>query len=379
MTKKDRLIFYFNKQLDWVRLHIVLTFHNLLKFTNKPSMVLGLSYFPASPFRKSKKNVLSDQLKAILKWGDINHYYYLYGLDVKMPQECKAYVHYNEFSLKRDEFNSALTFDTRCILRNKLLFGLMAERIGIGTPTNVAHIINKDNVEILSSNSNCSLQEFVATHNGTFFCKIIDGECGKGVFKLEIKEGDIMINEGKSSFEELLKDIEGGEFLVQTCLQQHSEMNRLYPKAINSIRLITIKNPETGEIDYFPSILRVGAHGSLVDNTSQGGFAVAFNPENGQLIPPGFHKPEFGLTVTKHPDTGVELKDFKIPFIQEAISQAKRFHRLIGLHSIGWDVAIGPEGPIFIEGNDNWEINGPQSVNGGLRDKFEFYFKGKAR
>ena len=29
---------------------------------------------------------------------------------------------------------------------------------------------------------------------------------------------------------------------------------------------------------------------------------------------------------------------------------------LYNIRSIGWDSAITPEGPVFIEGNDNWEI-----------------------
>lgn len=46
------------------------------------------------------------------------------------------------------------------------------------------------------------------------------------------------------------------------------------------------------------------------------------------------------------------------------------------LHSVGWDIAIGDAGPIFIEGNDNWEINGPQICNGGLRKEFnELFYK----
>jgi hypothetical protein len=34
---------------------------------------------------------------------------------------------------------------------------------------------------------------------------------------------------------------------------------------------------------------------------------------------------------------------------------------------IGWDIAITPDGPVFIEGNDNPEISGLQTVNGGLK------------
>lgn len=35
---------------------------------------------------------------------------------------------------------------------------------------------------------------------------------------------------------------------------------------------------------------------------------------------------------------------------------------------------MGEDGPISIEGNDNWEINGPQSCNRGLNNEFKEYF-----
>jgi hypothetical protein len=44
------------------------------------------------------------------------------------------------------------------------------------------------------------------------------------------------------------------------------------------------------------------------------------------------------------------------------------------VHSVGWDIAVGDDGPIFVEGNDNWEINGPQSCNGGMMKEFKEYF-----
>ncbi len=44
---------------------------------------------------------------------------------------------------------------------------------------------------------------------------------------------------------------------------------------------------------------------------------------------------------------------------------------LPGMQSVGWDIAIGENGPVFIEGNDNWEINGPQICNGGLKKLYD--------
>ena len=129
-------------------------------------------------------------------------------------------------------------------------------------------------------------------------------------------------------------------------------------------------------IKVYPSILRIGANGSFVDNTSQGGIAVGFNLETGQLNEYGFHKPQFGRRVKTHPNSGIKFSEFTIPFIKEAEEQAIYFHSMLtGLQSVGWDIAIGPDGPIFIEGNDNWEINGPQVGNHGMAAEIKEAFK----
>ena len=97
--------------------------------------------------------------------------------------------------------------------------------------------------------------------------------------------------------------------------------------------------------------------------------------QTGRLHEDGFCKPQFGRRLQVHPNTGVRFHNFYIPFIKEAEEQAIRFHSFLkDIHSIGWDIAIGKDGPIFIEGNDNWEINGPQVGNHGLRQEFKEYF-----
>lgn len=45
-------------------------------------------------------------------------------------------------------------------------------------------------------------------------------------------------------------------------------------------------------------------------------------------------------------------------------------HSFLDLDSIGWDAAITEEGPIYVEGNDNWDIVLVQAVTSGLRDRF---------
>ena len=124
-----------------------------------------------------------------------------------------------------------------------------------------------------------------------------------------------------------------------------------------------------------PSVLRIGTGERVVDNTSRGGVAVGIDVETGQLRQYGFFKPQYGLKIEEHPDSHIRFEGFQIPYFEEVKSQAVYFHSMLPqIHSVGWDVAVGEDGPIFIEGNDNWEINGPQSCNKGLMKEFKEYF-----
>jgi hypothetical protein len=63
--------------------------------------------------------------------------------------------------------------------------------------------------------------------------------------------------------------------------------------------------------------------------------------------------------------------------MMESLETVKRFHNYFkDIHSIGWDIAITEDGPVIIEGNDNWEISLVQICSHGLQGEFNSYFKG---
>jgi histone deacetylase complex regulatory component SIN3 len=112
-----------------------------------------------------------------------------------------------------------------------------------------------------------------------------------------------------------------------------------------------------------------------VDNWAVGGLAIGIDVENESLHKYGFYKPGYGTKALEHPNSGIVFDGYKIPFLQQAIEQAKNLHSFLpGVHSIGWDIAIGENGPIIIEGNDNWEISLVQICSHGLQKEFDNYF-----
>ena len=337
-----------------------------------PTRIFGVNYFPEFK-QKCKLVIFCEQFLNIVRNGSIDEFYYLYGMNIKGFTNRKDYVHYQPFMRRRDELNLNSKHNSSSILRNKLYFGVFAKAFGIDTPENIALVRNGD-VLLLGEGRHISIVQLIATYDGVFFCKPMDGECGTGVFKLEVDTNTIKINDNTTDVATLIKMLEGPDFLVQRCITQHHLQAELHPTSINSIRMVTVRSLKDNKIYVLPSILRIGTNGSIVDNTSQGGVAVGFNLETGHLNEYGLQKPQFGLRLDTHPNSGIKFSEYTIPFIKEAVEQAKYFHSFLDLHSIGWDIAIGENGPIFIEGNDNWEINGPQSCNHGLAKEFKEYF-----
>lgn len=358
---------------------------SVLNLYAKPSYILQIlrhqdqycshaSYYPERQ-AKSERRILKDQIMQVLKYGYPNEFYFSYGFDVKGQSEMEQYFHLGQFKPLRDKYNISPHGST-AILRNKLYFGMFASSLGVSSPENVG-VLKEGSVFDLKSKQPKTAAEYLNEIEGAFFVKLINGECGTGIFTIETQNGDIYLNSEKSSSEAVAKLAGNGTFLIQRKVGQHPQMAALHSKSLNTVRLITVKNIHTGNIEVFPSILRIGTGNSVVDNTSQGGIAVGIDTATGNLKQYGFLKPQFGGKTDTHPDSYIKFSDVAIPRWNAVKHQATLLHSMLpDIHSIGWDVAIGTNGPIFIEGNDNWEINGPQICHGGLKTMFTQYLVG---
>lgn len=329
------------------------------------------SYYPEAKL-KSGLRQYADHLVHIIKYGEIDRFYYLYGFDV--VDSCKAadYIDYRSFMKQRDRLNIGSIHNYTCILRDKSLFATIAVAYGLPAVKELGVFSNTgSSIENIRGGEIYSLLE----KTPELFFKPIDAECGAGIFCVSLRGNTLYFDDAPISHECLSKKLreKNGRYLIQTRLVQHPEMNRLYAHSINTLRIVSVHNPKTGDIEILHSLLRVGAHGNIVDNWAKGGLAIAVDAD-GRLSQYGFYKPNFGDKAKCHPDSHVEFQTFVVPYYQEAIDMVKRFHRLLsGIHSIGWDVAISPQGPVFIEGNDNWEISLHQAFI-GLKRKVKQLF-----
>ena len=130
--------------------------------------------------------------------------------------------------------------------------------------------------------------------------------------------------------------------------------------------MVTIN--KNGNVYVLAKLLRVGTKKTgNVDNTSKGGIAIGI-ANDGKLKKYGFQKPAYGGKTIEHPDTKVIFENYQIPFYEEAKQLVKKAHKYFyNITSIGWDIAITPNGPTIIEGNDNWENGLLQVTDRGLK------------
>lgn len=330
------------------------------------------SYYPDAK-HKSKLCILLEQIEHIVKYGEINKFYYLYGLDViGCSFTNKRLLAYRTFMEQRNARNYTKPYSYVCILRNKELFALVCNHYGFRCVHNIGILrsgklfkANSDEIDIAQ----------LLDQNRHLFFKPIDTECGEGIFCIDRKsDEEYTWNDKPISFYEINSRLSqlNSDILVQTRVIQHAEMNRLYSHSINTLRIVTIM--KDGVSRCFSSVLRVGANGNIVDNWAVGGIIINVN-DDGTLSKYGFMKPPFGKRMKVHPNTNVPFESFIVPYFKDAVAMCESFHQKISyIWSIGWDVAITPDGPLFIEGNDNWEITLHQTEN-GLKERWNEFIK----
>jgi hypothetical protein len=213
-----------------------------------------------------------------------------------------------------------------------------------------------------------SLQDFMLKNEiEKMVLKPVLGLMGKEIHFISFDNVDSFEKKIKSAVHSSISDdFEEDQFIVQEVIKQNPEMDKISPHSVNSIRIITFLCGD-GKVEFLAAMLRTSSSTYPIDNYSSGGIVVGINMETGKLKKEGFLKPSYGTTVTKHPVTHTEFHDFQIPYWDElkiiATKAQKIFHQL---KSIGWDFAITSDGPLIIEGNQQWGTAGIQAANGGL-------------
>lgn len=329
---------------------------------------LSRTYYPDEP-RKSRLTIFRELVAWLLWHHEVNRFYYVYGMDRKGVR-ARDFIGRIEFQRLRDRGQAARALGDGQIqyislVADKFLFGMYLESLGFPTPR-VRAVGGPEQLYWVDQRAWRPFASIAERDDLDGFLKDQFGLMGRGVFSVRKRDGEFLVN-GKAGSPESLAQGLPERVILQDRMTQHPRMAELYPHSVNTVRLVTYWNG--AETSLFGGFVRAGTGVEHTDNWGQGGVLGGFDAATGRLHPVFKYKPGSGGCVDRHPDTGVVFGDFTIPLYDQIVRATLDLHRLFyGLQTIGWDVAVGPDGPIFIEANEKWSIEGFQTPHGPLRE-----------
>lgn len=195
----------------------------------------------------------------------------------------------------------------------------------------------------------------------TVFVKPVAGGGGKNVFKADIRRGDVSVGGRALSAEAFVAELvqAGGIYLFTERVEQHSLLADFFPGSVNTVRLLTMRDPDSAQPFLAQAVMRVGTSKTGgVDNFSQGGLSFSIDATNGHI---GFGRRKLdGLSdrFERHPETGVTITGQVIPHWDEVLQLALgALTHFPPLQYAGWDVIVSPTGPVLLEGNNYSDVH----------------------
>ena len=188
----------------------------------------------------------------------------------------------------------------------------------------------------------CGVEAFLefAKKHGKMVIKPDTGSLGRDINIVTYQNDEIT----RMVFDNLTEKCVCEEFICQ-----HEKMSELSPDSVNTIRFVSLWEPEGVQI--VSATLRTGGQsGSLVDNLKKDGIGAQIDIETGIICTNGFDYNEHQFV--KHPLTGVQFLGFNIPNWDAAVALVKKGHEQLSQNRLlGWDIAITQTGADVVEAN----------------------------
>ena len=279
------------------------------------------------------------------------------------------------------------------LLGNKLLFNSYYSQRGLPVSTiyGMFHPLFGSDIDGKPLRTARDLADWVAEKGITqFVVKPLAGTGGSAVLVLEAVDSPgsnpVFRDSGgqRYTIDELAKhmsqvlDFKNQGFILEERLIGHPDLARFNPSSVNTCRIVTLVSRD-GQAEILYAALRIGGTGKNTDNWHSEGIGASIDKETG-IIGEGMIRPEFGGTIhTSHPGTGVTFTGEKIPDWPDIAQLAIKAAKITPfIHSVGWDIAATPNGPVIIEGNGQWAPFIIQAVHGGIltpenREKFAHF------
>ena len=139
--------------------------------------------------------------------------------------------------------------------------------------------------------------------------------------------------------------------ILMPLLHNDARIAPLTTGALSTVRIVTYRLPG-GPAQFLVATYKMATGGAPADNFHFGGMIAPVDPDTGRLGPALRRQGRALVPVERHPDTGALIEGHQLPHWEAARALALRAHDAArAVPSLGWDVALTPDGPVLIEGN----------------------------
>lgn len=181
---------------------------------------------------------------------------------------------------------------------------------------------------------------------------------GIGVNKLSFENNTLFIDYSKvkkHDFEQFLDNRDN--WFISESVVQSKELDKLYDKTTNTIRLITVRDKTTNKCKVLYAVQRIGTKDTIpVDNGSKGGLVANIDLDTGVLSSAKSIKKICNYDI--HPDSKNPILGIKIENWDNIKKQfVELMEKLPYLYFVAWDVILTSDGPVVIEANTSSGVN----------------------
>ena len=291
---------------------------------------------------------IGEQLRLYFSAGILAPWYYVFSLHDEGAERADTFI--QRFETKTCYFR-LLKPRKGTPLNDKRRFAEFCTERGIRTVETLMNLDGKDPGEPLPDRD--------------VFVKPTTGRGGRGAERWD--------NVGPSTFIGPLGEERSGDellarlvirskhrpLIVQPRMDPHPELTCVTAGALPTTRILTCLDA-AGEPKVMAAMIRMSlGKNKTVDNLHAGGIGALIDVASGTLSKASDLGSDARLGwFSAHPDTSAPIEGRLVPLWEEAKAAALNAHRHFADRVVvGWDIAILADGPIFIEGNGNPDLD----------------------
>ena len=223
----------------------------------------------------------------------------------------------------------------------------------------------------------------VLDETGTLVCKPAYGFGGEGVHVCRATEDGVVVDGERRSRGAFVEWVDGlSATLVTGYVEQADYAARLFPDAVNTLRVLTLWDPETDAPFVADAVQRIGTQESApVDNWSRGGLSAAVREDGTLSAGARWDADSRRLEwFESHPDGGAQIEATTVPDWDAIRAGVLDLARTVPyLPRVGWDVVVTGDGEFVLlelnghAGIETLQVHRPHLDDSRVRRVYESY------